>query len=441
MSGLTLSGGAILTLDAAGTFYEDGVIKIDGGIIHDIGAGAAHGAIDVSRCVVLPGFINAHTHLFITMWRGLNDDLSLFPWLKALSPAIGLMNEEDMVQSNYAGCLESILCGTTTVCECCRHEPQITARVASKLGQRSISGGMPASEWFGAQLPTNLPGLAANTGRLIAEPKQYGGLAHAHMGVHSPYNCSPEFIIEAKRLADDLGIPFNIHLAECQNEIDQVAERFGLTPVQHLHKLGVLGPGLIANHCVLFTEEDMALFLQSGAGVVHNPVSNAKLHSGVAPVGRYLELGIPVGLGTDSVVSNNSLNMFNEMHFGLLMQRIVPSTPGSDRLSALDYLKMATVGSAQVLGLDKLIGTLEPGKQADLIVVELPPDLPLTHDHIVSHLVWSAGPSDVRIVMVDGRVIARDGNLTLVNESNLRRELAEYFTARWAEVGPQLAAG
>lgn len=441
MSGFALSSDAILTLDAADTFYESAVIETDGQTIRRIGeVTGRQEAIDLSGCVILPGFINAHTHLFITMWRGLNDNLSLFPWLKVLSPAIGLMNDEDMVQSNYAGCIEAVLSGTTTVCECCRYAPQITARVASELGLRSISGGMPASEWFGTPLATDLPRLAANTRRLVEEPELYGRLARAHLGVHSPYNCSPEFIIEAKSLADEMGLPFNIHLAECEDEMDLIAERYGLTPVQHLHDLGVLGPGLIANHCVLLTEEDMVLFLEKGAGVVHNPVSNAKLKSGVAPVGRYIELGIPVALATDSVVSNNSLNMFKEMQFGLLMQRISPAVPGFDRLTPLDFLKMATIGGARVLGLDGLVGSLEPGKRADLIAVALPPELPLTHDHIVSHLVWSAQPRDVRLVMVDGRIIARDGRLALVDESRLRAELAAYFASRWAENRPRLAA-
>lgn len=442
MSDLTLAGGAVLTLDGGDTFHEKGFVAIEGGAIQSVGPSSANHdgeVLDTSRCVVLPGFINAHTHLFITMWRGLNDDLALFPWLKALSPAINLMNEEDMVQSNYAGCMESVLSGTTTVCECCRYEPQMTARVAAELGLRCLSGGMPASEWFGSQLPTDLPRLAENTRLIVDEPERYGGLARAHLGVHSPYNCSPEFIVAAKDLADGLGVPFNIHLAECRDEIQLVRQRYDRTPVQHLHALGVLGPGVIADHSVWFTEEDMALFLESGAGVVHNPVSNAKLHSGVVPVGRYLELGIPVGLATDSVVSNNSLNMFKEMHFGLLMQRIAPAANGGQALTALDYLRMATTGGARVLGMDGIIGSIEPGKRADLIVVQLPPELPATHDHVVSHLVWSAGPQDLRLVMVDGQIIARNGRLERRDGDELRQELTAYFSSRWQQLRPQLA--
>lgn len=443
MNNLTLTGGSVLTLDAGDTFYETGFVEIAGRAISDIGPYRhSHQGelLDVSRCVVLPGFINAHTHLFITMWRGLDDNLALFPWLQALSPAIGLMNEEDMVQSNYAGCMESILSGTTTVCECCRYDPQITARVAAGLGLRCIAGGMPASEWFGVPLPTDLPRLAENTRSIVSNPEDYSGLARAHLGAHSPYNCSPEFIVATKGLADDLGVPFNIHLAECREEIQAIGQRYGKTPVQHLHNLGVLGPGMIADHCVWFSDEDMELFLENGAGVVHNPVSNAKLHSGVAPVGRYLELGIPVGLATDSVVSNNSLNMFKEMQFGLLMQRNSPTPNDSQRLTALDYLRMATIGSATVLGMDGIIGSIEPGKRADLIVVQLPPELPATYDHIVSHLVWSAGPQDLRLVMVDGRIIARDGRLEYADGPALRQEVTAYFESRWKQLGPQLAS-
>lgn len=441
MPALTLTGGSVLTLDAKNTFHETGVVEIENGAILRTGsstAGYQGETYDAARCVVLPGLVNAHTHLFITMWRGLNDDLSLFPWLDALSPAIGLMNEEDMVQSNYAGCVEAILSGTTTVCECCRYEPQITSRIAAQLGLRCVAGGMPASEWFGAPLPTDLPKLAENTRTITDNPARFSGLARAHLGAHSPYNCSPEFIVATKELADDIGVPFNIHLAECRDEIRLIEKRYGKTPVRHLHDLGVLGPGLIANHSVWFSEEDMALFARSGAGVVHNPVSNAKLHSGLAPVERYLELGIPVGLATDSVVSNNSLNMFKEMHFGLLMQRIANPTGGGKTLKALDYLKMATIGGASVLGMEEFIGTLESGKRADLIVVKLPPELPLTHDHIVSHLVWSATPQDLQLVIVDGRIVAREGRLEQVNGHELYKETKTYFSSRWSQLGSKL---
>lgn len=236
-------------------------------------------------------------------------------------------------------------------------------------------------------------------------------------------------------MADDLGVPFNIHLAECQDEIQVIKERYGRTPVQHLHALGVLGPGMIANHCVLFTDQDMAIYRECGGGVVHNPVSNAKLRSGVAPIRKYLDLGIPVGLATDSVVSNNDLNMFKEMHFGLLMQRITPSPEGASTLTALDYLKMATIGGARVLGMDDIAGSLEVGKRADLIAVQLPPEMPATTEHIVSHLVYSTRPRDVRLVVVDGRIIARDGQLTSADGKALRQELTGYFAHRWQELG------
>ncbi len=437
----TQLNGAILTLDGSDHFYERGFIETDGPIIGRLGENrsATINGLDFSRCVLLPGFINAHTHLFLTILRGFNDDLPLFPWLKVLSPAIGLMNTEDMVTSNYAGCFEAIRSGTTTVCECCRYEPQLTAEAASKLGLRSISGGMPASEWFGDPLPTDLPALKANTLLVRDNPERYNNLAAAHIGVHSPYNCSSDFILSVKALADELDLPFNIHLAECQDEVDLIDRRYGQTPVQYLHDLGVLSPGVIANHCVLLNEKDMALFVENGVGVVHNPVSNAKLHSGVAPVGRYLALGINVGLATDSVVSNNSLNMFKEMHFGMLLQRANPQIPGSGLLQPIDFLKMATIGSAHVLGLDHMIGSLEVGKRADLIAVQLPPDVPLEREAIISHLVWSAGPQDVRLVMVDGRVIARDGRLTQVDHAALKNDLTAYCTARRSEISRALA--
>jgi 5-methylthioadenosine/S-adenosylhomocysteine deaminase len=294
---------------------------------------------------------------------------------------------------------------------------------------------MPASEWFGRPLPTDLEGLAHATAAIMNGQDLYRGLATAHLGVHSPYNCSPAFIHEAKACAMSLGVRFGIHLAECNSELEIILERYGKTPVRHLHDLGVLDSSVIADHCVWFTEEDIDLFRESGAGIVHNPLANAKLGSGTAPIRKYLDAGIPLALGTDSVVSNNSLSMFEVIKCGLMIQRAVYPSGDGPPLGALDFLCMATKGGAQVLGMQDRIGMLEPGMRADLIVVELPPEIPADFARVVSHLVYSAKPSDLRLVVVDGQVVVRDGEIQTVDEAKLKAESRSYFDERWQEFG------
>ena len=429
----SLHSDLILTLDDAHPVYQNGRVGISGNSIDYVGSDNSAGNendLHFPGCVVIPGLINAHTHLFISMWRGLSDDLALFPWLDVLSPAIGKMNTEDMIQSTRMGVIEALLSGTTTIVECCRGDPNITARVASNLGLRSLSGGMPASEWFGAPMPNVLHSLAENTRRLLDQRETYGGLAGAFLGAHSPYNCSVEFLVEARRLADEMNIPFNIHLAECPAEMEMIRERYGKSPVKHLADIGILGPGLIADHCVWFDEEDIENFQASGGGIVHNPVSNAKLGSGVAPIKRYLDAGIPVALGTDSVVSNNSFNMFEEMKYAALQQRVAAGYDDRVEPSSLDILKMATIHGATVIGMADEIGSLEAGKKADLLVVELPPEAPATIGAALSHLVYSAGPEHLRAVMVNGELVVENGNLRHMEVSELRKNLRDYFTQR-----------
>jgi 5-methylthioadenosine/S-adenosylhomocysteine deaminase len=433
----SLDSDLILTMDDADSVYQNGRVVISGSSIDYVGRDQSAGNGDVLHfpgCVIIPGLVNAHTHLFLGMWRGLNDELSLFPWLDVLSPAIGKMTREDMVQSTRLGCVEALLSGTTTILECCRGDPNIAAQAASDLGLRSISGAIPASEWFGTPMPDVLPKLAEDTRRLLDQRELYGGLAGAFLGAHSPYNCSVDFLVEVKRLADEMKIPFNIHLSECPAEMEMIGERYGKSPVQHLADHGILGPNLIANHCVWFDEQDIEIFQASGAGIVHNPISNAKLGSGVAPIKRYLDAGIPVALGTDSVVSNNSLNMFAEMKFAALQQRIAAGYDNRSQPSELEILKMATIYGARVLGMKDMIGSLEVGKRADLLIVELPPEAPATSEAALSHLVYSAGPEHVRAVIVEGKLVVRDGELQSVDGSELRTNLRAYFTGRWKEL-------
>lgn len=425
----TISGGAIYTVDDRDTFISDGSVVIREGAIAEVTGApvSADQRLDATGCVVLPGLINAHSHLFLTMIRGLGDDLPLEPWLAALSPVINAMTPEDHHRSTAMGCREALRSGTTTVCECCRYSPSAAAQEASRIGMRVLSGGMPASEWFGAPLATDLPGLAAATRKVLDGAAEYGGLAGAFLGAHSTYNCSPEFLMEAKRLSRELGVKFNVHLAETRAETATIRQRYGKSPVRFLYDLGVLDGETIADHCVWLGDEDIEIMRSTGAGIAHCPVSNAKLASGVAPVARYLERGIPVGLATDSVVSNNGLNMFNEIRASVLLQRAASQ---SLAFTGRDALRAATMGSATVLGLQDKVGSIERGKRADLVVLRLPASMKPTAENVVSHIVYSADPRDLRAVFVDGRLVVRDGKLVGRDEEADWLADRRYFAGR-----------
>lgn len=435
MNRLTVEGGFICTLDEQNTFYAPGRLSIVDGAIERVGRqnGQIQGdMLNATGCAVMPGLINGHTHLFLTALRGLSDDLELMPWLEGLQGPISRMNEQDFRYSTYLGCLEALHSGTTCLCECVRYGVLLAAEVASEVGVRILVGGMPGSEVCGRIIPTDLEGLARDTKSILTDGRRYRGIAHAFLGVHSPYACSPDFVQEAKRYADDLGVYFGLHLAETRVEIQMIQELYGKSPVAHLDSLGVLDDRTIADHCVWLSDQDMAILKARGTGVVHCPVSNAKLASGVAPISQYLRRGISVGLGTDSAVSNNSLNMLQEIKFGLLLQRAC--YPGEAfYLMALKALRLATIEGARVLGLDDKIGSLEAGKRADLLILRLPPEMEPSYDKIVSYVVYAAGPEDIEAVLVDGRLVLHRGNVTTVDEPILRQEAAQHFR-RWSQM-------
>jgi len=242
-----------------------------------------------------------------------------------------------------------------------------------------------------------------------------------YLGAHSPYSCTPELLVEVKEHARRLGLPFVIHAAESRDEIETVKTRYGRRPIEHLHHLGILDAHTVLAHCVWLDEGEIEVLAATGAGIAHNPVSNAKLASGIAPVLALRARGVPVGLGTDSMLSNNALNLFQEMKFAVLLQRA--HTLDGFALAARDALAMATREGARVLGWDREIGSLEPGKEADLVILDLEHPLGLTPERVISDLVFSAGPQHIHAVMVHGETIYEQGRFTRVDEAALRAQI------------------
>jgi len=397
-------------------FLPDAAILVEDAVVRWTGPATAAPAADSRRDLkgrtVIPGLINTHAHGGMSLQRGCCDHGDLFEWAQAIAPFTSVLTEED----NRFGCelavMEMLRNGITTACDCTRFNAGLFSDVATAIGMRSLSGALANSPEFRKAGRPNWP-LALEETRAAMARHAGNGLVRHYVGAHSPYSCTPELLRETKAAADALGVPFVIHLAENARESEIVQERYGTTPFRFLHGLGVLDERSILAHCVCLDADEIEMLAACGAGVAHNPVSNAKLASGVAPVPELRRAGVPVGLGTDSTVSNNSLDIFQEMKASILLQRAVRLD--AHVCGAGDAFAMATREGARVLGWDDEIGTLEPGKQADLVVLDLDHPLGRTAGRVLSDLGYRAGPQHVREVMVAGRTVYADGRFTTID--------------------------
>lgn len=414
-----------------GGFIKNGAILIEGNKIAWIGdsddlPATANGAIREDLCgrVVIPGLINTHAHGGLSTHRGCCDDGDLFQWAAALAPHTSGLTVDDNRRGCTLAVLDMIRNGITTACDCTRYGAGVFADVASSIGMRSLSGALANSPELRRNGRPNWP-LALNETREAISAHQGDGLSRFYLGAHSPYSCTAELLQEVKREANALGVPFVIHVSENRSENELIMELHRKTPVAWLNDLGVLDSRSILAHCVWVDEADMAILAASGAGVAHNPASNAKLASGVAPVPAMRKLGIPVGLGTDSTLSNNCLDLFQEMKMAVLLQRAV-SLDGY-AMNAQDAFTMATLEGARVLGWDADIGSLEVGKQADLVVLSIDHALDMTFERALSDIVYHAGPQHVSTVVIAGETVFDHGKFTRIDEAETRASIRKHY--------------
>jgi len=423
---ILITGGTLLTLSERMDMIENPVIGIRDGRIILIKAGndslpqhhTADETLDAAGCVILPGLVNTHTHLPMSCFRGLTDDLPLMEWLyDRIFPAEAKYVNADMV---YAGArlamAEMILSGTTTFCDGYFYESNV-AKAAIDMGMRGI-----VSEGF-LDLPT--PDQPDTTRHIrtaeafIEQWKSCSPLITPALFCHTPYTCTADTLIALKRVAREHDVLYLSHVAETQDETKLILERYGTTPIRYLHKLGVLDERTVIVHAVWVDEGELDLLLNTGAKVSHNPESNMKLAVGIAPVPAMLRKGVTVGLGTDGCASNNDLDLFREMGTAAKLHKVAAMDPTV--LDARTALRMATIGGARVLGMEEKIGSIEPGKCADLILVNMdqPHLTPVYQTY--SHLVYAASGADVTTVIIDGKVVVRDRKL-------LHADLADIMT-------------
>lgn len=391
-----IKGPRILAVDPTGTVPPEGTCR----------------RIDATGGIVLPGLVNAHNHAAMALLRGYADDLPLERWLfERIFPAEARHVDPDFVYwGTLLACFEMIQSGTT-----CFADGYFFEDAAAQAVERSGMRALLAQGVIDFPAP-GVPDPADNVARAQAFLERWlGRCTRITPGVfcHSPVTCSPRTLEMSNRVAEQYGVPLQLHLSETAGEVATVRERFGRRPVAFLEDLGLLGPRLLAAHAVHLVDAEIELLAQYGVKVAHVPESNMQLASGIAPVGRMLAGGCRVALGTDGCASNNNLDLWETMDTAAKMDKVSSGDPTA--MKAREVLTMATAWGAAALGLDAEIGTLAAGKRADLIVVDL--DRPHLQPHYdpYSALVYSAKGSDVRDVLVDGRVLMRDRRVTALD--------------------------
>lgn len=426
---ILITHGAVLTM--AGPNIDDGAVAIDKGNIVAVGKTAdlakqysGKTTISARGQAVMPGFINTHTHVPMVLFRGIADDRDLMDWLQHfIFPAEAKNVTADFVKwGTRLASAEMIRSGTTTFTDMYYYESVIAAE-AKRAGLRAVVG----ETVLDFPAPDNKTWDAAMAYcRTFVQQWKGDRLITAAIAPHAPYTVSEEHLKQVRALATELHAPILIHVSETKNEIDTVTKAHnGLTPGKYLDSIGFLGHDVIAAHGVWLTPEEWTLFAQRKTGVAHCPESNMMLASGIAPVVDLRHAGVNVGLGTDGPAgSNNNLDMVEEMASAARLQKIGKSDPKA--LSARDVLEMATIGGARVLGMEDRIGSLEVGKRADVVLIDLQQPKVQPVYAVESAIVYAASGSSVTTTICDGKILMRNGKVLTVDEAAAVAKAKEY---------------
>ncbi len=422
---IVIINGTILTLDSKNSILENGFLCIRGNSIFKIGTGnptsfKAEKIIDAGGGLILPGLVNCHTHAAMSLFRGLADDLPLMEWLNNyIFPAESKMDAEFVYTGTLLALAEMIMSGTTTFCDMYLFEDEV-AKAARKAGVRCLVGEVlydfPSPNYGSVE-----KGLEYTES--LIQKWHNDPMVSIAVEPHSLFTCSPELLTVSNELALKYNVPLIIHVAETLTEVNEIKKKYGKTPVKHLDSLGLLGPHLIADHCVHLEDPDIKTMAAHGVKVVHNPESNMKLASGIAPVPEMLARGLTVGLGTDGCASNNNLDLFSEMDTAAKLHKVNTFDPTV--MDALSVLKMATVHGARVLGLQDVTGSLEVGKKADVIVIDTHKPHLTPMYNATSHLVYAARGSDVRHSIINGQPVMEDRKLLTLDITEIMARARE----------------
>ena len=367
--------------------------------------------------LLIPGLVNAHTHVYMTMFRGCADDLSFTDWLFGhIDPLESKMTREDCYWATLLGYLEMISTGTTA-CLDMYVFTETALRAAEESGFRTaLSRGLTG----GAGDPA---GGKRRIREALEEMEDWKGSTDRirfFLGPHAPYTCDPDYLREIADLAEERKLPLHLHLSESVSEQEGIREKYGCTPAEYFDRAGILRPGTVAAHCVYVNESDMRLLAERGVTAVTNPASNLKLGNGAAPVPDLLRAGVNVALGTDGAASNNALNLFRELNLVTLLHKGLRGDP--TELPASQGLRMATENGARALGWEKL-GRIEAGWTADLAVLDLDRVNLRPWNDLLSALAYAANGSEVESVMVEGKFLMKDREFLTIDRERVQYEV------------------
>jgi 5-methylthioadenosine/S-adenosylhomocysteine deaminase len=419
---LVVIGGTVITENAARQILSPGAVAIDGAEIVDVDQPGTIAArytaartIDARDQIVLPGLINTHTHAPMVMYRGLADDLALMDWLqKYIFPAEAKTVSREMVRiGTRLAVLEMIESGTTTYADMYYFEEEI-AKATRDAGLRGVLG-QTIIQFPVADAKTPAEGLSRAEAYINAFRND--PLIVPAIAPHAMYTLDRATLVAAAEIGRRYGVPILIHLAETEDEVKTSRTEHGMSPVGYLESIGFWGPKTLAAHGVWVTDDDIAILKRRQVGISHNPESNMKLASGSAPVLKYLAAGVSLGLGTDGAASNNDLDMFEAMRQAAFLAKLATRDPTA--VPAQTALDMATLGGARALGMERLIGSIERGKRADLIAVSTSAARQTPMYEPVSHLVYVTRGDDVRTTIVNGRVLMENRNVRTLNREQV----------------------
>jgi len=427
---IVIHNGTLITMNSDFDIIDDGVLCIKNDKLAKIEPRKNYEPlpdgkkiIDARGGIIMPGLVNTHTHLPMALFRGLADDLPLSKWLNEyIFPAEANHIHPDSVRLGaLLSGAEMLLSGTTTCCDGYFHEDHVAAAM-NEIGMRAILGqGVIDFPAPGVPKPED---NVNNALKFIQKWKYKSPLITPSIFCHSPYTCSEATLKKAKDAADAKGVLFQIHAAETKDEYVSIQTTHHTTPLKYMDKIGIIDRNTLLIHAVWLDDDDIEIIAKRGASVSHNPESNMKLASGIAPVPALLKAGVTVGLGTDGCASNNNLDLFSEMDTAAKLHKLNAMDP--TLMDAVTVLKMATIEGARSLGLQDITGSLEIGKKADVITIDThkPHLVPVYNP--VSHIVYAAQGSDVQDVIVDGHILVKDRTLLTVDVENIIEKVIRF---------------
>lgn len=449
---ILVQNGLVVTVDQQQPVIEDGAVAIHAGRIVAIGPTAevaeqfqAKKVLDARRKAVMPGFVDTHHHFLQNFHKGTRDDLALIDWIDNVSVPRIRVAVQDYLKGVYdiqlhasrLGCVDAIKSGITTILnmEWATHPSVVD--VFEQAGIRVRHTITMTDQWISPEviLPHDRLLFLADELKERCQFSANGRVSFSY-GLACPNSCSVGLIKEVRALADRNQVPVHIHIAETEYEWNNIHNLFGATPTGHLHNLGLLGPDVQGAHCIWLSDEDIELYRQTGTKVAHNPECNMKIADGIAPINKMLQAGVVVSLGTDSCSVNDNMDMFEAMRAAAFLQKVTTMDPAV--LPAATTLRMATLGGAEALNMGDEIGSLEVGKKADLILVDLSGAHMRPINNLENSLVYCANANDIQTVICDGRVIMEDRRILTLDEeewvSNATRYAYERFTAEGIEL-------